>query len=53
MIKALLIFLVAAVTPIDFGAIVTSQPVYLNGKLIFSATNSTYGDELFIVQVQA
>src|SRR4051794_11423610 len=36
-----------SVTPIDFGATVTSQPVAMNGAIYYRATDPTHGDELW------
>src|SRR4051812_32874815 len=34
-------------TPIDFGASITSMPVAMNGKIYFSALDVIHGDELW------
>src|SRR3954453_6747256 len=36
-----------SLTSIDFGATVTSPPVTVGSRMVFSATNSTSGDELW------
>ena len=36
-----------SLTPIDFAATITSQPVVMNGTLYFSASDASHGDELW------